>query len=90
MCTQLRMDVDGSPIAVDLWDSALELEGLGSVIKRINRNALYGWKSSFQADWPFSLYCLCLDYCVCFDSAIAGFCSVICTNSCSHSVIYQE
>lgn len=34
------MGGDGSPIVVDLWDSALELEGLGSVIKRTNRNAL--------------------------------------------------
>lgn len=34
------VDVDGSPVVVDLWDSVLELEGLGSVIERTNRNAL--------------------------------------------------
>lgn len=67
------MDIEGNQVVVDPWGSALELEGLGSVIKRINRNALSSWKSNFQANWPFSLYCLCLDYCVCSDSAIAEF-----------------
>lgn len=33
------MDVDGSPVAVDLWDSSLELEGLEPVFKRTTRNA---------------------------------------------------
>ena len=34
------MDVDGSPVVVALWYSPLELEGLESVTKRTNRNAL--------------------------------------------------
>lgn len=44
------MDVYGSPMVVDLWDSVLELEGLGSGAKRTNRNVLWSWKTSFQND----------------------------------------
>lgn len=65
------MDVHGSPVSEDPWDVVLQLEGLGSVIKKNKKKMLCGAGSpNFQATWSIRLYCLCFDSCVSSHSAI--------------------
>lgn len=65
----LGVDVGSSPVVEDSWDSALGLKDLGSVVKTTNKT-LYGAGSPTSRRLVFSLYCLCLDCCVCSDSIV--------------------
>lgn len=80
------MDVHGSPVSVDPWGMVLELEGLGSVIKRTKRKCPVGLEVQLLGNLVHRLVLSLISVSVMVPSPL--LLRVTCTNSCSHSMLF--